>query len=94
MELVKVKKNFQITLPSNLRKELNIKEGDYLDVNKHNKSFIISPVKVIPSNQAYFHTKEWQEDEKEADKDIAEGNIVGSFDNIGDALKALKEDKL
>ncbi|MBF0235725.1 Transcriptional regulator, AbrB family [Desulfamplus magnetovallimortis] len=92
MELVKVKKNFQITLPSDLRKELNIKEGDYLDINKQDTYFIISPVKVIPSDQAYFHTKEWQEDEAEADKDIAEGNIEGPFDNINDALKALKAD--
>ena len=36
---------------------------------------------------------ERQQGEKQADKDIAEGNTVGPFGNIKDALKALKTAK-
>lgn len=42
---------------------------------------------------AWFYTLEWQAGEAEADRDLAEGRVVGPFDNIEDALKALKTTK-
>ena len=56
-------------------------------------TLVIRPVKVIHPDQEYFFTKEWQEKETEADKDIAEGKVVGPF-NAPDALKALKNQPL
>ena len=53
-------------------------------------TLVIRPVKVIHPDQEYFFTKEWQEKEAEADKDIAEGKVVGPFENSQEALKALK----
>jgi AbrB family looped-hinge helix DNA binding protein len=88
MELIKVKKNFQLTLPSNLRKNLNIKEGDYLDVLEENGCIIIKPMKMIPAGEAYFHTKEWQKEEANADRDLKEGN-VNAFDNVDDLIADL-----
>lgn len=88
MELVKVKKNFQLTLPINLRKNLNIKEGDYLDVLEKNGCLIIKPMKVIPADEAYFHTKEWQKEESQADRDLEAGNIK-TFDNVDDLIADL-----
>ena len=94
MALVKVKQNFQITLPNVLRKKLNIAEGDYLDVEEQKGGLLIKPVKMIDPDQAYFWTPEWQADEREAERDIAEGRVAGPFDNIDDALKALKTAKI
>jgi antitoxin MazE len=88
MELIKVKKNFQVTLPSNLRKKLNIKEGDYLDILEKNGSFVIKPMKIIPADEAYFHTKEWQKGETQADRDLKTGNVK-TFDNIEDLINDL-----
>jgi phosphoglycolate phosphatase-like HAD superfamily hydrolase len=48
---------------------------------------------MIHPEQAYFHTKEWQDAEAEADREIASGKTVGPFDNINDALNALKKAK-
>jgi AbrB family looped-hinge helix DNA binding protein len=90
MELVKVKRNYQITIPQSLRKFFRLAVGDYLEVDLQDETLVIRPVKVVHPDQAYFFTKEWQEKEAEADRDIAEGKVVGPFENTQDALKALK----
>jgi AbrB family looped-hinge helix DNA binding protein len=94
MELIKVRRHHQITLPANLRRKFRIAEGDYLKVEDKKEGILIKPVKVMDSDQAYFHTKEWQAGEAEADEDIAAGNTVGPFENIEDALDALKTAKI
>jgi len=94
MELVRVKRHYQITLPAGLRKKLNIDIGDYVEVENKNGDIVMRPVKVIHPDQEYFYTKEWQEGEAQADKDIAKGDVVGPFDNIKDSLKALKKAKI
>ena len=94
MPLVKVKRHSQITIPNDVRRKLSIVEGDYLEIEAHNNEFVLKPVKMVHPDEAYFHAKEWQVGEREADKDIAEGNVIGPFDNINDALKALKTSKV
>jgi AbrB family looped-hinge helix DNA binding protein len=94
MSLVKVKKHSQITIPNDIRRKLKIVEGDYLEIEEHNNELVLRPVKMIYSDEAYFHTREWQTGEREADKDIVEGDVIGPFDNIKDALKALKTSKV
>ncbi len=44
------------------------------------------PIKNIPPDQRYFYTKEWQKEEAEADKDIAEGRMVGPFETVEEML--------
>jgi len=94
MELVRIKRHYQITLPAGLRKRLNIDIGDYVEVENKNGDIVMRPVKVVHPDQEYFYTREWQEGEAQADKDIAKGDVVGPFDNIKDGLKALKKAKI
>jgi AbrB family looped-hinge helix DNA binding protein len=94
MELVRIKRHYQITLPAGLRKKLNIDIGDYVEVENKNGNIVMRPVKVVHPDQEYFYTREWQEGEAQADKDIAKGDVVGPFDNIKDGLKALKKAKI
>jgi len=94
MELVRVKRHYQITLPAGLRKRLNIDIGDYVEVENKEGDIVMRPVKVVHPDQEYFYTKEWQEGESQADKDIAKGDVIGPFDNIKDSLKALKKAKI
>jgi AbrB family looped-hinge helix DNA binding protein len=90
MELVKVKKNYQITIPQNLRKLIRLAVGDYVEVDLQDNTLVLRPVKLVPVDQEYFYTKEWQEKEAEAEKEIAEDKVVGPFGNAQDAIKALK----
>ena len=94
MPLIKVKKHFQITLPSKLRKNLRIAEGDYLEVEKQDSQLILKPVKMVPTDEAYFHTKEWQKGEAQADKDRKKGEVLGPFGNLKNGLEALKTAKI
>ena len=93
MLLVKVKQNYQITLPNSLRKYLNIAVGDYMEMERQDGELVLKPVKVVHPEQAYFYSKEWQKGEAEADKDIAKGDVLGPFDNLTDGLDALKAAK-
>src|SRR3989339_2256157 len=94
MELVKVKRNYQITIPQNLRRLIRLSVGDYVEVDIQGDALVIRPVKVIHPDQEYFFTKEWQGKEGEADRDMAEGKIVGPFGNVKESLKALKTTKV
>lgn len=94
MELVRIKRHYQITLPAGLRKKFNIDIGDYVEVENKNGDIVMRPVKVVHPDQEYFYTREWQEGEAQADKDIAKGDVVGPFDNIKDGLKALRKAKI
>jgi AbrB family looped-hinge helix DNA binding protein len=94
MTLAKVRGRYQITLPTTIRKKFNIVAGDFIDIEERPGGFFLKPVKMISHDQEYFYTKEWQANEAEADEDIRNGDLIGPFDNIGDALKALKKAKI
>lgn len=89
-DLVKLKRHNQITVPSNLCKKFNIGVGDYMEIINKGNEIVIKPVKIIDPDQAYFYTKEWQKGEAEIDKEIANGEIVGPFDNVDDFIKELE----
>jgi len=91
MDLVKIQNKYQITLPKAVREFFGLKVGDYIEIDKNEGRILLRPVSVIPKNQRYFHTSEWQEKEAEADKDIEKGDVTGPFDNAKDAIAALKE---
>ena len=68
--LRKIGQNFQIALPREIVKALGLKINDYLDIQVQNNKLVIEPQLVIPKDQAYFYTKEWQKNEAKADADI------------------------
>ncbi len=94
MTLMKIRKNYQITIPNSLRKKLNLAIGDYVEIENQDSQIILTPVKLVHPDQEYFYRKEWQAKEAQADKDIAKGDLVGPFDNIADARKALRKAKI
>jgi len=94
MPLIKVKQNYQITIPNSVRKDLKISIGDYMEVEKQNGGLVLKLVKMVHQDQAYFYTEEWQKGEAQADKDIAKGEVLGPFDNLEDGLDALKTAKI
>jgi antitoxin MazE len=91
MELVKVKRHYQITLPQSLRKKLKLAIGDYVEAENRGGQIVLRPVKLVHPDQEYFYTKQWQEGEAQADADIANGDVIGPFNNVKDGLEALKK---
>ena len=53
----------------------------------------VNTFEVFNPDEACFHSKEWQAGERNADKDIIEGNVVGPFNSIEDALETLKSEE-
>ena len=91
---IQILRNGQITLPRKTRDVLKIKEGDFLHHEIQDNKIILTPQKLIDADQSWFWTREWQEGEKAADEDIKNGNTIGPFDNVKDALNALKNTKV
>jgi len=94
MEMMRVKKNYQITIPRGLRDKIRLEEGDYLEFAVQEGCILLRPAKVIHPDQEYFYTKEWQQKEAEVDEEIRQGEMIGPFDNAKDAINALKTVKI
>ena len=75
LELIQVRKKAQLTLPLSVRRELGIKEGDFLDVRVQDGSIVLKARKLVDQEQAWFWTKRWQEGEREAEDDIRAGRV-------------------
>lgn len=89
--MIQVLRNGQITLPAQIRALLNIDIGDYLEPKIQRNTIVLMPKKIVDSDQSWYWSKKWQKMEREADEDIAKGNLIGPFDNVEDFLKDLKK---
>jgi len=94
MALMKIRKNFQLTIPRGLRRKFNLEEGDYVEMGIKDECIVLRPVKVIQPDQEYFYSREWQEKEAEVDEDVRKGDIAGPFENAAEAIEALKTAKI
>ncbi len=85
-----VQKRNLISIPREIREQLNINEGDVLNVKVDNNKIIIEPMKLVPSSQAYFWSETAQKDMLEARSDVESGN-VREFNTIGEFLNGIKQ---
>lgn len=85
-----VQKRNLISLPRDIREQLNINEGDVLDVRIENNKIIIEPMKLVPSSQAYFWSETSQSDMLEAKNDVESGKIR-EFSTISEFLDGIKQ---
>ena len=91
MSTTRIGPKHQITIPKDIFEALNLEVGDFLEAGIEDNTIVLVPQKLIPKDQAWFWTKEWQKGEREADEAIRKGDLMGPFSNIKDALKALKK---
>ena len=87
--LRKLGQNYQFALPKEIARTLHLQVNDYLEVHIEGNKVIIEPQMVIPRDQAYFYTPEWQKDEKEADRDVREGRVTKTK-NVKELIKKLR----
>lgn len=89
METIKVRKKYQITLPTVIREAAGVYEGDFLTAEvQEDRTILLRPSRLVDADEAFFYTPEWQAAEREADEDIRLGRVY-SFDNVEDAIDFL-----
>lgn len=91
MPTIKITSNGAVTLPAQFRKALGLKIGDFVNAELKKGQVVLKPARIIDAEDSWFWTKEWQEGEAEADRDIAEGRVSGPFNTAEDFLKELKK---
>jgi AbrB family looped-hinge helix DNA binding protein len=91
MPAVKIGPKHQITIPKEIFKSLHLKVGDFVETAIRDNVVVLTPQKLVPRDQEWFWTREWQEKEREADEAILKGKVTGPFDKAADAIKALKK---
>ena len=88
ISLSKVTRHGQITLPAAVRKELDIEEGDLVEIQVVDDRAVVTPKKLVDKSQAYFWTEKWQKGEAEAEADIKAGRVK-TFDSVEQLLEDL-----
>lgn len=76
MPLVRVKQKFQVTLPVEVREQLDIGEGDLLEATVQDKSVVLTPKAVVDKKSLDLYL-----DERLAEL-RAGGNTVGPFKSM------------
>lgn len=88
--ITKLRDRSQITLPNEVVKKLKLNSGDNLEVTVEEDKIVIKPVIIIDRSQAWFWSKEWQEKESEADKNIKKQKLQHAKD-VDDLLRKLED---
>ncbi len=86
--LRKLGQNYQIALPKEVVKNLDLHVNDYLDIKVKSNKIVLEPQLLIPKDQAYFYTPEWQEEEANAHEDIKKGRLTKTK-NLKELFKEL-----
>ncbi|WP_441245764.1 AbrB/MazE/SpoVT family DNA-binding domain-containing protein [Kitasatospora sp. McL0602] len=87
-----VRKKGVVTIPQEIREQLDLQEGDQLVVAVEDGRIILTPASVIPDDQAWFWTPAWQAKEQEVDEAIADGERGEVFEDGEDFLRSLADD--
>ena len=74
--LRKLGQNYQFAIPKEIIESLQLHVNDYLDVRVEGNKMIVEPQVIVPKDQAYFYTQEWQADEQKASQDIKNGKVT------------------
>ncbi len=71
--VVKVARNYQITLPREIREKCNLKEGDLVNFEIRDSEIVLNPVCVVKKEQAYFFNPGWQDMVRKSEAEIKKG---------------------
>ena len=90
--VLQIRSNGQITLPTAVRRQAHLKEGDLLEVVvEADGSLRLVPKVAIDRAQAYFWSKRWQQAEQEAEADLENGRYQ-DFESMDDFIRSLQQE--
>jgi antitoxin MazE len=72
---VKVREKYQVTIPEEVRGKIPLKVGERVEVTARGTEIVIRPMVEIPRDQAWFWSKEWQEQVNQSVKDLEKGKM-------------------
>ncbi len=79
MAVARIGPKHQITIPREAFEQLGLQPGDVLEVQVRGDGLYLVPQKLIPRDQAWFWSAEWQDREREASEAVARGELSGPF---------------
>ncbi len=74
--LRKIGQSYQVAIPRQIVKRLGLKVNDYLDVQVKSHIIVLEPQVMVPKDQVYFYTPQWQREERKAAEDIRKGRVT------------------
>jgi len=83
---VKVREKYQVTIPEEVRGKIPLKVGERVEVIARENEIVIRPIIEIPRDQAWFWSKQWQEQITRSIKDFKKGKIK-VFKSVKEARK-------
>lgn len=91
--VLQIRSNGQITLPTSIRRQAHLKEGDLLEVLvEEDGSLRLVPKIAIDRSQAYFWTERWQQGERETEEDLRAGRFK-DFASIDELIQDLESEE-
>jgi bifunctional DNA-binding transcriptional regulator/antitoxin component of YhaV-PrlF toxin-antitoxin module len=92
----RVRAGREVKIPASIATKYHLKDGDVLDVLDVGGSIIFVPEKVKqnPKLRKDLNERLWDHMEEEASEAIARGEVIGPFDDLDEALKALKTSRV
>jgi bifunctional DNA-binding transcriptional regulator/antitoxin component of YhaV-PrlF toxin-antitoxin module len=88
-ESVRLGAKHQVTIPHRISKALQLRKGDHMLMRLVGRRVEMIPASLIPKDQLWFWTADWQKKEREADEDIAAGRLK-EFESVEDLLEDLR----
>jgi len=83
---VKVREKYQVTIPEEVRGKIPLKVGERVEVTARGSEIVIRPIVEIPRDQAWFWSKQWQDQVSQSLKDLKRGKIK-VFKSVKEARK-------
>jgi AbrB family looped-hinge helix DNA binding protein len=79
----------QITIPADVRAAARLEEGDPIEVELVPEGILLRPYKRVDATQTWFWAPRWQQGEREAAEDLAEGRsrVFESSEEFLDSLE-------
>jgi bifunctional DNA-binding transcriptional regulator/antitoxin component of YhaV-PrlF toxin-antitoxin module len=88
-EAVRLGAKHQVTIPHRMSKALRLKKGDHMLVRLVGHRVEMIPASLIPKDQLWFWTPEWQKKEREVDEAVARGDYKEA-ESVDELLGDLK----
>ncbi len=83
---VKVREKFQVTIPEGVRVKIPLNVGERVEVEAREGEIVIRPIIEVPRGQAWFWSKERQEQIARSRKDLEKGKVK-VFKSVKEARK-------